>query len=260
MKVWFLQLDSKIGKISNNLSKLEQYLQKNKADLFVLPELFTTGYMFKDKEELKKYCENIPNWPTTNKLISLCKKYDMYLLVWLAEIQNGKLFDTTILVWPNGFIWKNQKKHLFYKENLIFDKWENAYVVYKTPIWNIGLMVCFDFMFPEVYRALALQWADILCITCCLKTPAYKVMTMARAWALQNWVYTLTVNRVGKERGVKFTGSSEIVWPRMEILAKWKKDEEDCKIVSIDINRAKDKGYNEYNNLLEDRRTNFYQL
>ncbi len=256
----FLQLDSKFEEKETNLNKLEQSLQKNKADLFVLSELFTTGYMFKDRNELKTYCESIPDWPTTQKIIWLCKKYNSYLVIWLPEIQNWKLFDTTILVWPEWFIWKNQKKHLFYKEKLIFDKWENNYEVYQTPIWNIWLMVCFDFMFPEVYRTLALKWADILCLTCCLKTPPYKVITMARAWALQNWVYTITVNRVGEERWAKFTGCSEIIGPRMEVLAQWKDSQEDCQVVEIDINQARNKNYNQYNNLLWDRKTNFYQL
>jgi len=216
--------------------------------------------MFRDRKELKQYSEVIPGWPTVKKLIALAKKYTTYLVIGMPESQDNKLFDTTILVWPDGYLWKNQKKHLFYKENLIFDKGENRYEVIKTPIGNIGLMVCFDYMFPEVYRTLALQWADILCLTCCLKTPSSKVMIVARANALSNGVYVVAVNRVGEERWAQFSWCSEIVWPRMGLLAQWKENEEDCQIIDVDINKARDKSYDEFNDLLADRRPDYYDL
>jgi len=121
-------------------------------------------------------------------------------------------------------------------------------------------MVCFDYMFPEVYRTLALQWADILCLTCCLKTPSSKVMIVARANALSNGVYVVAVNRVGEERWAQFSWCSEIVWPRMGLLAQWKENEEDCQIIDVDINKARDKSYDEFNDLLADRRPDYYDL
>ena len=214
--------------------------------------------MFLDRTELAKYSEEIPNGPTIKKIITLAKKYKTFLILGMPERQGTKLFDTSILVGPEGYVGKNQKKHLFYQENLIFDPGENAYEVFKTSIGNIGLMVCFDYMFPEVYRTLTLKWADILCLTCCLKTPPSKVMTVARANALSNGVYIIAVNRVGQERWVTFSGCSEIIGPRMELLAQGKENNEDCQIVDIDIKTAQDKTYNEFNDLIWDRRTNFY--
>ena len=258
MKIWFLQLDSKFWSIEKNIQQLEKQLENIQADLLVLPELFTTGYMFQDRLELEQYSEAIPDGQTVQKIIRLAKKHNTYLILGMPERQGTKLFDTTILVWPEGYVGKNQKKHVFYKENLIFDPGENAYEVFKTPIGNIGIMVCFDYMFPEVYRTLTLKGADILCLTCCLKTPPSKVMTVARANALSNGVYVIAVNRVGQERWVNFSGCSEIIGPRMEILAQGKENKQDCQIIDIDINAAKDKTYNEFNDLIWDRRTNFY--
>ena len=258
MKIWFYQADSKFWSIDENLQKLEQQLQSIQTDLLVLPELFTTGYMFKDKEELQQYSEEIPNGQTVQKIIALAKKYETTLVLGIPECEGNKYFDTTILVWPEGYVGKNQKKHLFFRENLIFDKGENRYEVFNTPIGNIGLMVCFDYMFPEVYRTLALQWADILCLTCCLKTMPSKVMTVARANALSNGVYVIAVNRVGEERWATFSWCSEVIWPRMEPLAQGKENAEDCQIVEVDINEAKDKAYNEFNDLIGDRRPNYY--
>ncbi len=260
MKVSFLQLDSTFGSINANIQKLEDRLKNINADLLVLPELFTTGYMFQDKEELQKYGEPIPNGPTVKKLILLAQKYEVYLVVGMPEVEKDKFYDTTILVGPDWYVGKNQKKHLFYKENLIFDKGENKYEVFQTPIGNIGLMVCFDYMFPEVYRTLTLQWAEILCLTCCLKTSPSKVMTIARANALSNWVYVIAVNRVGEERGVQFSGCSEIIWPRMETLAQGEENTEDIQVVDIDISKARNKVYNEFNDLLKDRRTSYYNI
>ena len=85
-------------------------------------------------------------------------------------------------------------------------------------------------------------------------------MTIARANALSNWVYVIAVNRVGEERGVQFSGCSEIIWPRMETLAQGEENTEDIQVVDIDISKARNKVYNEFNDLLKDRRTSYYNI
>ncbi len=129
-------MDSEFGCIDSNLQRLEAKLQNIESDLLVLSELFTTGYMFLDRTELAKYSEEIPNGPTIKKIITLAKKYKTFLILGMPEKQGTKLFDTNILVGPEGYVGKNQKKHLFYQENLIFDPGENAYEVFKSFVKN----------------------------------------------------------------------------------------------------------------------------
>ena len=83
-------------------------------------------------------------------------------------------------------------------------------------------------------------------------------MTAVRTRALENGVFTIAVNRVGEERGHVYRGGSEIVGPRMEVLAT-AGDTEEVKVVEVDVEKARDKKYTEFNDLLKDRRTEFYE-
>jgi len=258
-KVGFFQFESKFGDVNYNLDRINKNLKNRKIDLLVLPELYTTGYMFKNKKELKEYCEKIPSGKTVKKLKEICQKYKLYVVCGLPEIKNNKLYNSCVLIGPKGYIGKYQKAHLFYKEKNFFDKGDVNYKVFKTDIGNIGLMICFDYMFPEVVRTLALKGADIVCNPCCLKTKPEKVMTCMRSRALENGIFTITVNKVGKERNVQFIGESEIIDPRMNLLTKGS-NTEDIKIKNIDVSKARNKNYNKYNNLIKDRRKELYKL
>lgn len=261
IKAGFVQMAPKFGDIDYNLEQIQNYVAKNKdADLLVFPELATTGYKFESRKELESMAEQVPNGKTVSMLEKVCKENNVYIVVSMVEKLGSKVYNTAVLVGPDGYIGKNQKTQLFFEENLVFDKGETGYNVFRTPIGDIGVMICFDYMFPEAARTLALKGADIICNPCCLKTPSTKVMTAMRTRALENGVYTICVNRVGEEKGLEFTGGSEIAGPRMEVLASGEQNVEDVKIVEMDMEKARDKTYNEYNNLIKDRRVQFYSL
>ena len=117
-------------------------------------------------------------------------------------------------------------------------------------------MICFDSVFPEVARLLALQGADLLC------HPSNLVLTYCQETmltrSLENSVYSITANRTGKEirsRGeLLFTGQSQIVGPMGEIVASSNSDEEAVVIYDIDLSNARNKFITENNNLFLDRR------
>ena len=121
-------------------------------------------------------------------------------------------------------------------------------------------MICFDWIFPEVARSLALRGADILChpsnlvLTYCQKTMLTR--------SLENSVYSITANRTGKEtrpRGeLLFTGQSQIVGPKGEIIASSNSDQEAVVLCDIDLFDARNKLITENNNLFADRRPAFY--
>ena len=90
-----------------------------------------------------------------------------------------------------------------------------------------------------------------------LVSPPQKVMTVMKSRALENGVYVIAANRVGNERGHVFLGGSEIIGPRMEVLASGS-DNEEVKIVQVDLEKARDKKYTTFNDLLNDRKTEFY--
>ncbi len=267
VNIWFAQIDIKFGDKSANLLTMRSVLEQNLiADLLVFPELCITWYIFDNKEQLLLLAEVI-DWPITQEVIAMAREYNTYIVYWFPELLWDEIFDTTVLVWPDGLIGSYQKSHLFNMENLIFTPGQTGYLVYTTPIWRIWLINCFDYMYPESIRTLALQWVQIVCNTANLITSPIKVNTCMRASAFQNQVYTITTNRVGEEKWISFVGGSEIVWPDMVILAIGKDGQSDIQIISINPWIADNKIYKRdsetweiLNNLLVDRRTDLYTL
>jgi len=117
-------------------------------------------------------------------------------------------------------------------------------------------MICFDWFFPEVARILALKGAQAICHPSNLILPYCQKALLAAA--VQNRVFIVTANRVGTERGVKFTGLSQIIDPNMKVLARSGRNEEEVKTVEIDPHVADSKKINKYNDLRLDRRVDLY--
>ena len=125
---------------------------------------------------------------------------------------------------------------------------------------SIGMMVCFDWIFPEVARTLALKGADILC------HPANLVLSHCQQTMLsrctENLVYAVTANRTGSESNssgtLDFTGTSQIVAPGGGIVHRSGKEIEEVHVAEVDILQSRNKCITERNDVLADRRPEFY--
>lgn len=258
MKVGYIQFAPKFGAKKQNLEKIVKLVkQAQNADLLVLPEMATTGYMVKNRKQLMELAESVPNGQTTQKLIKIARENKVFLVIGLPEEEKNKVYSTAVLVGPKGFIGKNRKTHLFLRETLYFDKGNLGFKVFNIGKVKMGIGVCFDYMFPEVWRTLALKGAQIFCLPTNLVLPY--CMEVMKTRSLENGCFSISANRVGFERGQKFTGGSQIIGPRMETLAKASQREE-VKVIEIDVKRANNKMVTPYNDLLKDRRPEFYKL
>ncbi|GAH17893.1 unnamed protein product [marine sediment metagenome] len=121
------------------------------------------------------------------------------------------------------------------------------------------MLICFDWIYPEAIRTLALKGAQIILHPANLVTPYCPDAMITRA--IENRVFVVTADRIGKEKRnskeLKFIGKSQIITPKGEILVRVE-TEECVGFVDIDPNLALDKKFNQYNNLLEDRREDLY--
>lgn len=259
MKIGFVQSNPIFGKVDKNNKKIESFVSKTEADILVLPELCNTGYMFKDNKELARLSEEIPGGKTTQEWMRISKENNVFIVGGLAERDGSKMYNSSVLIGPKGLIGKYRKTHLFMREKKIFTPGNLGFNVFKAGKAKLGLMICFDFMFPETIRVLALKGADIICSPMNLVSPPQRVMTVMKARALENGVYAVAVNRVGTERGHTFQGGSEIISPRMEVLASGGADKEEVKVVDVSLKNARNKKYTKFNDLLKDRRTKFYK-
>lgn len=166
-----------------------------------------------------------------------------------------------MLVYPNGEIQVYRKTHLFYKEKKLFEPGNTGLNVFQYKGVNLGLMICFDWIFPESVRTLALKGADIICHSANLVLPFCQKAMITRS--IENRIFTITANRFGLEKNAgdefSFTGMSQITDIKGNRLTQAGKNEECVKIVEIDPTEARDKKVTEWNDIFLDRREEFYK-
>lgn len=250
------------GEVEQNLGKVEAALSSSSADLVVLPELFNTGYQFTSVEEARELSEEVPGGVTTQRLIRLSEERSLYIAAGIAERRGDRIFNSAVLTGPDGFIGVYRKTHLYFEENLWFAPGDTGFKVWDTRIGRIGMMVCFDWFFPESARTLALMGADIIAHPSNLVLPFCPEAMITRC--LENRVFALTANRTGyEERGgrgrLDFIGTSQITSCRGKILARASREKEEIVEAEFEPEEARDKQLNQYNNLFADRHPEHYR-
>jgi predicted amidohydrolase len=106
-------------------------------------------------------------------------------------------YNSSVFISPDREISVYRKAHLFYKEKLVFSNGNTHFPVYNTSIGKIGVMICFDWIFPEVCRSLALKGAEIICQPANLVLPHCPLAMRVRS--IENRIFTVTANRIGSE-------------------------------------------------------------
>lgn len=260
MRVGFVQFEPIFGEKERNIRRSVELIESVEADLLVLPELCTTGYLFVSKEEVERLAEPIPDGPTVAVWRESSARKGVHIVAGLAEEANGKLFNAALLIRPDGRVHVYRKAHLFYEEKRWFEPGDTGFRVYDIGEARIGMMVCFDWIFPEVARILSLNGADILCHPANLVLPYGPDAMVTRC--IENRVFAITSNRTGTEqRGsqkLTYIGMSEIVDPKGNILARADQCGEGVRVVEIHPTTARDKKVTAYNPLFADRRVELY--
>ena len=260
LRIGFYQFRPWFGQVKKNLDKVVQALQDVSADLVVLPELPFTGYYFKDRHEVTALAEAVSGSATVAGLVDLCKERNFYLVTGFAEKDKEKYFNSALLLGPEGVIHTYRKIHLFNEEKVWFDPGDKPLQIHKVRGVNLGVMVCFDWIFPEVVRSLALLGADIICHPSNLVLSYCQDAMVTRC--LENNVFAVTANRFGADKRsqgtLRFTGKSQITAPRGKVLFRALSQREVLHVEAIDPSLARDKSITARNDLLHDRRPDFY--
>jgi predicted amidohydrolase len=260
LRVGFFQFAPKFGEVGTNLSKVMSVLRSAEADIIVLPELAFTGYFFQDRSELASLAQDPAESPIVSSLIALCRDRDFFLVTGFAERSDDKIFNSALVIGGEGVLHTYRKLHLFDTEKEYFDPGNTALDTIELRGVRIGIMVCFDWAFPEVARVLALKGADLLC------HPSNLVLTHCQqtmiSRCIENSVFAVTANRYGSDirpgGSLTFTGQSQLVTPEGEVIYRARPEGEDLFIAEIDVSKARDKSMTKRNNLFEDRRPEYY--
>jgi predicted amidohydrolase len=262
MRVGYFQFAPQFGEVAHNLDKVVATLDRVEADLIVLPELCASGYQFTSQQEAFTSSESVPDGPTTQRLIDLAKRRKMVIVAGLPERAGAFCYNSAVVVGPSGFIGCYRKTHLFFEETLFFTPGDTGFQVWDIGPAKIGVMICFDWYYPEAARTLALKGAEIICHPSNLVLPDCPDSMPVRC--RENRVFAITSNRTGSEsRGGKdqltFIGNSEVVAPKGAILHRAPRDQDELYIVEIDPADARNKALTPYNDLLRDRRESLYR-
>lgn len=263
MKVGYLQMNPRMLAVRENVEAALRRLARVEADLIVLPELFNTGYNFRSAAEVRRVAETIPG-PTTAALSMLARAKGCAVVAGMAERDGARLYNSAVLVTPTR-VERYRKIHLFKDEKRFFSPGNLGFQVWTvraagraartTPV-RVGVMVCFDWFFPESMRTLALKGAEIVAHPANLVLPYCPEAMKTRC--LENRVFAVTADRVGTERGLRYIGRSQVVDTRGRVLKRAGAVGESSGVVSIEPGEARAKRLNRFNDLLGDRRPSAY--
>lgn len=265
-----IQMAPRVGckdeNLARSLAMIEQAAARG-ARLVVLPELANSGYVFASRAEAFALAEPVPDGPSTQAWIEAARRHDIHIVSGIAERDGERLYNSAVLVSAKGHLGTYRKLHLWGDENLFFEPGDKGLPVFHTEMGRLGIVVCYDGWFPETFRLLAMQGADIVAMPTnwvpMPNQPADRpamANTLAMAGAHSNGLTIVCANRVGTERGQPFIGQSLIVgadgWP-MAGPASF--DSEEILYARIDLSVARrGRQLNDFNHVLRDRREDLY--
>ncbi len=262
MRLGFVQFDPRIGAFDDNLLKAKYLLDTIQPDVCVLPELCASGYLFTSKTEAEQTAEIAGEGKVYQTFAKWAREKDCLICGGFVELADNKLYNSAYSVEPDGKFHLYRKLHLFYREKLFFEPGNLPLTTFSFNGTTFGNLICFDWMFPETYRTLALAGTQVILHCTNLVLPYCQRASFTRA--VENRIFIVISNRIGTESigktDVTFTGRSTIFSPNGDILFEAPANS-NC-AYSTDINplMALDKKITPANDIFEDRRQAFYVL
>jgi predicted amidohydrolase len=189
-------------------------------------------------------------------LLTQAKKLKTYIVSGFHEKENDLLYNSAVLVGPDGLIGKYRKIHLFMNEFDIFEKGNLGLPIFTIENIKVGILICFDWVFPEVWRILALKGADIICHPSNLVLPYAQQAVPVHG--MINRVFCITANRYGTESDIKFSGKSIISNPSGDTLHQALPDKDEVTVLNLNIKEARNKNITNRNHAFNDRQPKLY--
>lgn len=259
MKIGFVQMAPKLGDPEATQASVADLLGRApETDLLVLPELCNSGYNFESREAAVESSEVIRDSAFVRLLQDDCSRNGRHIVSGICERDGDDLYNSAVLVGPGGVIGVYRKLHLFLNEFDYFRPGNLGLPVFDIGPAKVGILICFDWIFPEAWRVLGLEGADIICHPSNLVLPSLAQRAVP-VHAVINGVYAVTANRIGTERELTFTGCSLIASPKGEVLVEAGPSEPAVKVVEIDISAARNKTITARNDRFGDRRPELYR-
>lgn len=266
-----LQFEPLIGEPEQNRRATEDGIRRAAAAgarLVVLPEACTSGYVFESRDELVELAEAVPSGPSVTLWAALAAELDLYVVAGLVERRGDDVFNSAVLVGPQGWIGTYEKAHLWNAEKDLYAPNVTGFPVFETELGRIGIGICYDAWFPETFRTTALAGADLLALPAnWVPVPGQPEADLSMASMLcmtgahSNHFYVAGISRTGVERGQEFIGRSVIVGPEGWALAgPASGSEPELLLAEVDLIGSRSERWgNPFNQPVLDRRTDLYK-
>jgi predicted amidohydrolase len=266
LKITLVQFTPEFGNPAHNLQQIAGLLHGVETDIILLPELSTTGYSFLTKEEAFNAAEG-PDGQSAVFFKQLASERKAMVIAGFAENSGDKVYNSAVIALPGSETKVYRKTHLFFREKQCFNDGDLGFFVVEHPLKDckVGVMICNDWRYPEAARSLALLGADVIACPSNLVSDVWRIGMPARA--LENKVYVAVANRCGTEtrqlhdgstQTLTFTGGSVLYNYTGEAIEQAGKSEDQVITLQIDPLLTRDKHFNAFNDLLKDRKPEFY--
>lgn len=263
MRISLIQMNSKEENRDFNVEKACKFIDEtmqNNPDIIVLPEFFNNEYFpqYRDYKYLK-YAEKDDGY-TISRIKESAEKYSVHIVATIYEEEvPGLYYDTAMIINQEGkIVGKYRKVHPAAVKSLekIYFKPGSKFCIFRINNWKVGVIICYDWRFPESARCLALLGAELIVIPFARSTTdMFSKALPTRAW--ENSVYIAACNKVGKEGEWIFPGGSMIVDPLGNIIKSAKNKEE---IITTDLDLSKVYDARIKNPVFRDRRPEVYKI
>jgi 5-aminopentanamidase len=262
------QLAPVLGEVTANLRTVEAAVRLaagSGAEVVVLPELVTTGYVFESVEQVRGLAERVAGH-SLHAITALAVEHDLVIVGGFAELApDDAVYNSAFLIDPSGVRTVYRKAHLWADERRWFTPGHQPPPVVDTDRGRIGILICYDLEFPEWTRIAALAGAELLCAP--TNWPASPLpngerpieVVRAQATASVDRVFVAVCDRVGTEHGTDWVGGSAIVGPDGYPLALAEAGGRPQTLLArCELSRARDKSTSPVNNVATDRRPELY--
>jgi len=258
MRIAVGQMEPLVTDVDENLSRVKLLLKEaegSQVDVLVLPELCNSGYVFESFEEVESAAEEIPTGILSKELLSWSRK-DRFVVAGICERTSEGFYNSAAVFVRGNHRITYRKVHLFLNERDWFLAGNEEPPVVEFRGTNFGVMICFDWAFPEMARVLTLKGAHVILHPANLVLPYCQHAMVTRS--IENSVFTATANRIGTERGIEFSGNSQITNTIGTRIATLSGDEVGIAFVDIDPKEADHKMITKRNHVIHDRRPEIY--
>ncbi|MFA1820854.1 nitrilase-related carbon-nitrogen hydrolase [Virgibacillus oceani] len=241
VSIGIVQMEPKLGDVEANLQKAEQLMEEaadKGSNIVCFPEIFNTGYHLAELKEKTNELGLAYFERTVEVLSKAARKNNLYVIAPIVEKRDlhGVAYNSALVFdREGGLMGSMAKTHLWALERFYF-KEGSDFPVFDTEYGKIGIAICYDAGFPEVSRSLCLQGADIIFVPSAWRIEDEDMWDLNLPQrALENILFTVGVNSVGKHDGLRLFGKSKVCNPRGKVLKELQYDEEKVEVVRIDL-------------------------